>query len=56
MDRDSAAKFSLPLMLCAAAFAQDAQNAGFRALRIDAGKVIGEIRSFLGVRTAHPLR
>ena len=37
------------LLLCAAAFTQDTPNAGFRALRIDAGKVIGEIRSFQGM-------
>jgi hypothetical protein len=38
-----------PLLLCAAVFAQDAPNGGFRSLRVDAGKVIGEIRSFQGV-------
>src|SRR5271169_4665656 len=40
----------LPLLLCAtAAFAQNATHAGFRSLRVDASKVIGEIRSFQGV-------
>lgn len=38
-----------PLLLCAAAFTQDAPSEGFRSLRVDAGKVIGEIRSFQGV-------
>jgi xylan 1,4-beta-xylosidase len=37
------------LLLCAAGFTQDASNGGFRLLRVDAGKVIGEIRSFQGV-------
>ena len=41
--------FLCPLLLCAAAFAQDAPHGGFRLLRVDAGKVIGEIRSFQGV-------
>lgn len=38
-----------PLLLCAAAFTQDASHVGFRSLQVDAGKVIGEIRSFQGV-------
>jgi xylan 1,4-beta-xylosidase len=35
------------LMLCAAAVSQT--GTGFRSLRVDAGKVVGEIRSFQGV-------
>jgi hypothetical protein len=41
--------FFCSLLVCAAAFTQDAPNGGFRPLRVDAGKVIGEIRSFQGV-------
>lgn len=37
------------LLLSTAAFAQDTLNAGFRSLQVDAGKVIGRIRSFQGV-------
>jgi xylan 1,4-beta-xylosidase len=37
------------LLLCAAAFAQDAANSGFRSLHVDAAKVTGEIRSFQGL-------
>jgi xylan 1,4-beta-xylosidase len=37
------------LMLCAGGFAQDAANSGFRSLHVDAGKVMGEIRSFQGL-------
>ncbi|HZW79529.1 MAG TPA: hypothetical protein VFF50_03570 [Candidatus Deferrimicrobiaceae bacterium] len=37
------------LLCCAFAFSQDTTNAGLRSLRIDAGNVIGEIRSFQGV-------
>ncbi|HYW37586.1 MAG TPA: hypothetical protein VE957_05695 [Terriglobales bacterium] len=37
------------LMLCAGAFPQDTANSGFRSLRVDAGKVTGEIRSFQGL-------
>ena len=37
------------LLLCTAAFAQDAANPGYRSLQIDAGKVIGTIRSFQGL-------
>jgi len=36
------------LMLVVAGFAQDT-HAGYRSLRVDAGKVIGEIRSFQGL-------
>jgi hypothetical protein len=36
------------LLLCVAAFTQNT-NAGFRSLRVDASKVIGEIRSFQGL-------
>ncbi len=37
------------LLLCASAVPQDAPNSGFRSLNLDAGKVIGEIRSFQGL-------
>jgi len=37
------------LLLCAAAFTQDAPSGQFRVLQVDAGKVIGEIHSFQGV-------
>jgi xylan 1,4-beta-xylosidase len=37
------------LLLCAAAFAQDAPGRQFHVLHVDAGKVIGEIHSFQGV-------
>ena len=37
------------LLLCTFAFSQDNVNAGLRSLRIDAGRVIGEIRSFQGL-------
>jgi hypothetical protein len=37
-----------PLLLCVAAFTQNT-TAGFRSLQVDAGKVIGEIRSFQGL-------
>jgi len=37
------------LMLIAAVFAQDTTHAGYRSLRVDAGKVVGEIRSFQGL-------
>jgi hypothetical protein len=37
------------LMLVVAGFAQDTNHAGFRSLNVDAGKVIGEIRSFQGL-------
>src|ERR1035438_5768880 len=37
------------LLLCAAAFTQDAANPGFRSLHVDAGKVTGTIRSFQGL-------
>jgi xylan 1,4-beta-xylosidase len=36
-------------ILVAAGFAQDTTHAGFRFLNVDAGKVIGEIRSFQGL-------
>src|SRR5208282_6598479 len=41
-----------PLWLTAlaiAGFAQDTTHAGFRSLKVDAGTVIGEIRSFQGL-------
>ena len=38
----------LYLLLCTFAFSQDSASAGLRSLRIDAGRVIGEIRSFQG--------
>ncbi|HET7440671.1 MAG TPA: hypothetical protein VFJ47_05160, partial [Terriglobales bacterium] len=42
--------FSLCILLLSAfAFPQTATKVGFRALQVDAGKVIGEIRSFQGV-------
>jgi xylan 1,4-beta-xylosidase len=41
--------FLCPLLLCATAFTQDAPQRGFRSVRVDAGKVIGELRSFQGV-------
>jgi hypothetical protein len=37
------------LMLVVAGFAQDATHPGFRSLSVDAGKVVGEIRSFQGL-------
>jgi xylan 1,4-beta-xylosidase len=37
------------LMLIAAVCAQDTTHAGYRSLRVDAGKVVGEIRSFQGL-------
>jgi hypothetical protein len=37
------------LLLCAAAFAQNAATKNFRALHIDAAKVTGEIKSFQGL-------
>ncbi|MGA7375062.1 MAG: hypothetical protein WBW36_01855 [Candidatus Sulfotelmatobacter sp.] len=37
------------LMLVVAGFAQDTTHAGYRFLQVDAGKVIGEIRSFQGL-------
>src|SRR5271166_5173126 len=37
------------LLLCAAALAQDAPHGQFRVLKVDAGKVIGEIHSFQAV-------
>jgi xylan 1,4-beta-xylosidase len=37
------------LLLCAALFARDTSKAGFRALRVDAGKLTGTIRSFQGL-------
>jgi xylan 1,4-beta-xylosidase len=37
------------LLLCAAAFAQNATTKNFRALHIDAAKVTGEIKSFQGL-------
>lgn len=37
------------LLFCATAFAQDNPKAGLRSLRIDAGKTIGQIRSFQGL-------
>src|ERR1700677_3070834 len=37
------------LLLCVAAVAQNSSNQGFRSLHVDAGKVIGEIRSFQGL-------
>jgi xylan 1,4-beta-xylosidase len=40
------------LLLCIAAFAQDAANSGFRPLHVDASKVSGTIRSFQGLNGA----
>ncbi|MGA8199556.1 MAG: hypothetical protein WB814_05805, partial [Candidatus Sulfotelmatobacter sp.] len=37
------------LMLVVAGFVQDTTHAGYRFLKVDAGKVIGEIRSFQGL-------
>src|ERR1700722_20947657 len=37
------------LMFVATGFAQDISHAGFRSLNVDAGNVIGEIRSFQGL-------
>jgi xylan 1,4-beta-xylosidase len=37
------------LLLCVAAVAQNSSNQGFRSLHVDAGKVIGTIRSFQGL-------
>ena len=37
------------MLLAVAAFAQDTTHAGFRSLKVDAGKVIGELRSFQGL-------
>jgi hypothetical protein len=39
----------IALLLCAAAFAQNATTKNFRALHIDATKVTGEIKSFRGL-------
>ena len=39
----------LLLLMCLVAAAQDAPEAQFRSLHVDAGKVIGEIRSFQGL-------
>ncbi|MGA8236752.1 MAG: hypothetical protein WB918_09550, partial [Candidatus Sulfotelmatobacter sp.] len=39
----------LLLLLCMPSVAQGAPNSGFRSLKIDAGKVIGQIRSFQGL-------
>jgi xylan 1,4-beta-xylosidase len=41
--------FFLPLLFCSAAFTQNVTTTGFRDLRVDAGKVIGNIRSFQGL-------
>jgi xylan 1,4-beta-xylosidase len=41
--------FFVLLLLCAAAFPQSAANPEFRLLQVDAGKVIGTIRSFQGL-------
>lgn len=41
--------FSLSILLISACFGQDATRAGYRTLHVDAGKVIGEIRSFQGL-------
>ena len=37
------------LLLCVPAVPQSTSNLGFRSLNVDAGKVIGEIRSFQGM-------
>jgi xylan 1,4-beta-xylosidase len=37
------------LLICAAVFAQDGSKKVFRAVRVDAGKVTGQIRSFQGL-------
>ena len=43
-------RYLLCLMaLAIAASAQDTNHTGFRSLHVDAGKVIGEIRSFQGL-------
>jgi len=39
----------LLFLFCSSAFAQSAASNGFRTLHVDAGQVIGEIRSFQGV-------
>lgn len=41
--------FLFLLLSCLSAFAQTSASDGFRSLQVDAGKVIGEIRSFQGV-------
>src|ERR1035441_6401386 len=41
--------FLFLLLSCLSAFAQTSANGGFRSLQVDAGKVIGEIRSFQGL-------
>jgi hypothetical protein len=47
---NSLSRFSLILLLsCSAAFAQSHAQEGFRALHVDAGKAIGEIRDFQGL-------
>ncbi len=44
------------LVFCAVAFTQDSANSGFRSLTIDAGKTVGEIRSFQGLNgTPYPI-
>ena len=40
------------LLICAAVFAQDPEVLHYRTVRVDAGKVTGEIRSFQGVNGA----
>jgi xylan 1,4-beta-xylosidase len=37
------------MLLCSLAFSQQKTKGGFRSLQVDAGKVIGEIRSFQGL-------
>ncbi len=41
--------FLSTMLFCSAAFAQSPSNAEFRSLQVDAGHVIGEIRSFQGL-------
>jgi hypothetical protein len=41
--------FVFLLLACSIAFAQSSTQTGFRTLQVDAGKVVGEIRTFQGV-------
>jgi xylan 1,4-beta-xylosidase len=41
--------FLCTMLFCSAAFAQSPSTAEFRSLQVDAGRVIGEIRSFQGL-------
>jgi hypothetical protein len=42
-------RYSLSILLISVCFAQEATHPGYRTLHVDAGKIIGEIRSFQGL-------